>query len=42
MSGLRKRLHGANVGCMMCGEREAKWVVLNFFYCDECVEKVDK
>lgn len=41
MSRLRKRLHGIAVGCMDCGE-QAKWVVLNFFYCDNCVDKHDK
>jgi hypothetical protein len=38
---LRKRLHGIVVACMYCGENQARWVVLNFFYCDECVKKVD-
>jgi hypothetical protein len=38
---MKQRLHGIAVACMVCGA-QAKWVVLNFFYCDECVKKVDK
>jgi hypothetical protein len=39
--GVRKRLHGIAVACMYCGEKQARWVVMNFFYCDDCVDKVD-
>jgi hypothetical protein len=30
---MRKRLHGIAVACMMCHDKQAVWVVLNFFYC---------
>jgi hypothetical protein len=39
---MKQRLHGITVACMNCGDRQAVWVVLNFFYCDECVKRVDK
>lgn len=38
---MRKRLHGIAVACMMCHDKQAVWVVLNFFYCDDCIKKVD-
>jgi hypothetical protein len=38
---MKQRLHGIAVACMVCGA-QARWVYLNFFYCDECIKKAGK
>jgi hypothetical protein len=35
------RLVGVIVTCMRCQKRRAKWVIFNFFLCDECAKVVD-
>jgi len=40
---MKQRLRGVITGCMRCGEKHAKWVMLGcFFYCDDCIKEVDK
>ena len=39
--GMKQRFHGITVGCIRCGKL-ARWIVLNFPLCDDCVESVEK
>ena len=37
---MKQQLLGIKVGCMDCGEKQAKWVILGcFLYCDDCVKR---